>query len=76
MNDSRLKRLGTATILLAIVCAVALLLDSAIDRHLDTEAEGMFGFYCLYGFFAIVVLVFLSRILRRIVAREEHFYGD
>ena len=24
----------------------------------------------------IVVLVFLSRILRRIVAREEHFYGE
>ena len=76
MNDSQLKRLGTATILLAIVCAVALLLDGAIDRHLDTEMEGIFGFYCLFGFFAIVVLVILSRVLRRIVAREEHFYGD
>ena len=76
MNESRFKRLGAATVLLAIVCAVALLLDGAIDRHIDTEAEGMFGFYCLYGFFAIVVLVFLSRILRGVVAREEHFYGD
>ena len=76
MNESRFKRLGAATVLLTIVCAVVLLLDGAIDRHIDTEAEGMFGFYCLYGFFAIVVLVFLSRILRRVVAREEHFYGD
>jgi hypothetical protein len=76
MNDFKLRRLKTGTLLFAIGCVVALLLDAAIDRHLDTEMEGIFGFYCLFGFFAIVVLVILSRVLRRIVAREEHFYGD
>ena len=76
MNESQPRRLGRAAFLFAIGCAVMLLLDAVIHRHAETELEGIFGFYSIYGFISIVVLVFLAKGLRRIVAREEHYYGD
>ena len=34
------------------------------------------GSYALYGFVACVVLVLLGRVLRRLVMRDERYYGD
>jgi len=58
------------------VCAVSLLLDFAIHRHVDHPWEGVWGFYALYGFVACVILVLVAKELRKLVMRGEDFYDD
>lgn len=76
MNDSQRSGNRFWVLLMTIGCVVVLLLDFFIDRHADSELEGWIGFYPLFGFVAIVLLILLSKILRRIVSRQEDFYGD
>jgi len=76
MNELKGTSTGKWTLIFALLCALALLLELVIDRHLDLEIEGIFGFYPLYGFVSIVVLILLARILRSLVKREEGYYGD
>lgn len=76
MNDSHRSGNRFWVLLMTIGCVVVLLLDFVIDRHADADFEGWTGFYPLFGFVAIVLLILLSKILRRIVSRQEDFYGD
>jgi uncharacterized membrane protein YeaQ/YmgE (transglycosylase-associated protein family) len=55
-------------------CALAVLADFVAHRHVEHPWEGLFAFYALWGFVGIVVLVFLSKLLRRIVMRPEDYY--
>ncbi|MDF1801032.1 MAG: hypothetical protein P1V81_17825 [Planctomycetota bacterium] len=72
------------------LCALTFLLDVAfffVHKHNSFEskisepeglvqsAESWFGFYSLYGFVAIVLLVVLSVGLRKLVMRPEDYYS-
>lgn len=57
-----------------VLCGALLLSEFVIQRHEEFSLEGRFGFYPVYGFFAIVVLVLLSIQLRRVVMRPEDYY--
>jgi len=56
------------------VCGVSLLLDLVVHRHVDHPWERLFGFYCLYGFAACVILVLLAKEMRKVLMRSEDYY--
>jgi hypothetical protein len=56
------------------VCALSLLADFFVDRHVDHPGEALFGFYALYGFVACVILVLVAKELRKVLMRGEDYY--
>lgn len=58
------------------VCAVSLLGDFVVHRHVDHPWEAWFGFYCVYGFVACVILVLIAKEMRKVIMRGEDYYGD
>lgn len=59
---------------LYVVCGVSLLLDLVVHRHVDHPWERLFGFYCLYGFAACVILVLIAKEMRKVLMRSEDYY--
>jgi len=57
-------------------CALAVIGEFFVHRHVDHPWEALFNFYSVYGFAAIVVLVLLAKELRRLVWRKEDYYDD
>lgn len=53
---------------------VLLLVDPFIHKHGEFEWEGVPGFFAAYGFVSCVLLIFVARILRRFVKRDEDYY--
>jgi peptidoglycan/LPS O-acetylase OafA/YrhL len=60
--------------ILYLCCALLLLADLFIHRHVTHAWESLWGFYALFGFLACVVLVLLAKQLRKILKRPEDYY--
>jgi hypothetical protein len=60
---------------LTAVCILLFALDFVVHRHLSHPLEELFGFYAVYGFVACVLLVLLAAEMRKLVMRDEDFYG-
>jgi hypothetical protein len=64
--------------LLALGAALAALdllaLVGVWDRHTSIGLEELPGFYAMWGFVGIVVLIVLAKALRRLVMRRENYY--
>lgn len=58
------------------VCALSLIVELFVHRHLVHPWEGLFGFYAIYGFVACVVLVLIAKEMRKVLMRREDYYGD
>lgn len=58
------------------LCALSVAVELFIHRHVEHPWESLFGFYSLYGFVGIVVLVLLSKELRKLVMRREDYYDE
>jgi len=54
--------------------AVLLLLDLFIHRHSYFSFAKGFSFFAVYGFLSCVALVFIARVLRFFLKREEDYY--
>ena len=64
---------------LVIACGVLVALDvlalaSLWHKHVSFFLEGLLGFYPLWGFTGIVLLIVLARKLRQLVMRRENYY--
>ncbi len=57
-------------------CALLAGADLLIHRHVEMAAEGLPAFYALYGFCALITVVLTANGLRRLVKRDEGYYGD
>ena len=57
-------------------CALLLLLDFVIHRHVSHNWEYLWGFYPLYGFVGCVVLVLVATWMRTFLMRPEDYYAD
>lgn len=57
-------------------CGLSFVADFIIHRHAEHPWESLFGFYSLYGFVGIVVLVLLSKELRKVILRREDYYDE
>jgi len=58
------------------VCAISLLAEFFIPRHVDHPWEALFGLYPLYGFGACVLLVLIAKEMRKILMRKDDYYDD
>ena len=58
------------------VCIALVVVDFIIHRHISTDVERIPAFYAIYGFAVCAILVLTARQLRKLLIREEHFYGD
>ncbi len=72
-NPRNVKR---AIYALYAVCAISLLGEYFIDRHVDHPWEALFGLYPLYGFGACVLLVLIAKEMRKILMRKDDYYDD
>lgn len=61
---------------LYILAAVLVVIDLIIHRHILHPWERLIGFYPIYGFIGIVILVFASIGLRKLVMRREDYYDE
>ena len=50
------------------------LIDFVYHRHIYHPWEELPGFYPIYGFLGIVLLVMVAKQLRRVVMRHEDYY--
>ena len=58
------------------LCTVLILLDFLYHKHTNFPFENWFGFFAWFGFIACVALVLLAKQMRKIVKRDEAYYGD
>lgn len=61
-------------VLLYVVCALLLLADFVVQRHVEHPLEILPGFYAVFGFIGCVSLVIAARELRRLVMRPQDYY--
>ena len=59
---------------LYVACALLVIADFVVHRHISTDMERIPAFYALYGFVALVGVVMAAKGLRRIVRRDEDYY--
>ena len=59
---------------LYIICALLILLDFILHRHVLHEWEHITGFYAIFGFTAYLVIVQGANQLRKLVKRKEDYY--
>ena len=58
------------------VCALSVIAEFFVKRHVDHPWEAVFGFYSLYGFGACVILVLLAKEMRKVLMRKgDHYDG-
>ena len=59
-----------------VVCALLVVADFVIHRHIYLIWEKIPAFYAIYGFVACVVLVILAKAMRTVVMRPENYYDE
>lgn len=59
---------------LYVACALLVIADFLVHRHIATSAERIPAFYVLYGFVALVGVVMAAKGLRLLVRRNEDYY--
>jgi hypothetical protein len=70
--NNKINRLFIYLIYLA--CAVLLLIDLFIPRHGYFEFESLPGFFVVLGAIGYIVIIMASRLLRKLVSRNEDYY--
>ena len=64
-------------LLLFYLCLFVLLgVDPFIHKHPDFEWEAAPQFFAAYGFVSCVLLIFIARILRLLIKRDEDYYEE
>jgi hypothetical protein len=53
---------------------VLLIIDFFIHKHGEFPWEAAPDFYAVYGFVSCVALIFIAKLLRKIVRRKENYY--
>ena len=61
---------------LVVAAVVVLAIGFIIPMHGEFEIEEFGGFFAIYGFVSLIVLLILARLLRVIAARPEDYYGE
>ena len=72
-NVERLWR-GLIVVCVLLVAMDFLSLVGLWHKHVSFFLEGLLGFYPLWGFTGIVLLIVLAKKLRQLVMRRENYY--
>ncbi len=70
-NPKNVKRLRIGFFVALVVLLIA---ESFVEMHGEFSVEHFYGFYAVYGFISYVLLIFLAKILRKIIMRKEDYY--
>ncbi|MDP2560356.1 hypothetical protein [Psychrobium sp. 1_MG-2023] len=57
-----------------VVCALLVVADFIVHRHIYHDWENIPAFYAIYGFIGCVVLVLIAKLMRKALMREEDYY--
>lgn len=57
-----------------VICALLVVLDFVLHRHIYHSWEKLPAFYPIYGFVGCVLLVFVSKWMRTFLMRDENYY--
>jgi hypothetical protein len=57
-----------------VICALLVIADFVVHRHIYVEFEKIPTFYAAYGFIACVVLVVIAKEMRRVFMKPENYY--
>ena len=60
---------------LMVLCALLVLFELVWHRHAYVPGESMFGYHAIVGFFAFMWIVLGAKGLRRLIRRDEDYYG-
>ena len=58
-----------------IFLIVLLIIDFFIHKHPELPWDGAPNFFAAYGFVSCVLLIFIAKILRIFLKRDEKYYG-
>lgn len=58
------------------ICALLVVVDFLVHRHIGLDWEKIPAFYAMYGFVACVLLVVLAKLMRKLVMRKEDYYDE
>lgn len=75
-NVTRLWRGFVAACVAVAALDLLGMFDFLWHRHVSLFVEGLPGFYPLWGFLGISLLIVLAKVLRQLVMRPEDYYGD
>ena len=72
-KPSTIRKIMLGLIMIGVLLFLA---DAVYHKHIHFEAESVFGFYALVGFFAFIGIVLSGKALRKILMRSEDYYDD
>ena len=58
------------------ICALLVLADFIVHRHIYHDWENIPAFYAIYGFIGCVVLVLIAKEMRKVLMRGEDYYDE
>lgn len=59
-----------------VICALLVVADFIVHRHVYHSAENIPAFYAIYGFVGCVVLVLIAKEMRKLLMRKEDYYDE
>lgn len=59
-----------------VICALLVVTDFIVHRHIYHDWENIPAFYAIYGFVGCVVLVLVAREMRKVLMRGEDYYDE
>lgn len=57
-----------------LALVLILLAEAFVDMHGEFHVEHFFGFYAVFGFISYVSLIFVAKLLRKLIMRREDYY--
>jgi hypothetical protein len=69
-NVRRLQKGFFAALVLVLIA------EAFVDMHGEFYVEHFYGFYAVFGFISYVTLIFIAKLLRKILMRKEEYYDD
>lgn len=73
---NRLGEQNKLTWALGSVCVLVVLLNFTFSGKGHYSAEGIPGFYAVYGFVAFSFIIFAATALRAVIKRDEDYYAN
>lgn len=70
-NPKNVKRLHIGFF---VTLALVLIAEGFVDMHGEFSVEHFYGFYAVFGFISYVTLIFVAKLLRKILIRKEDYY--
>ncbi len=72
-NPKNVKRLRYGFFVALVLILIA---ESFVEMHGEFSVEHFYGFYAVYGFISYVLLIFVAKLLRKIIMRKEDYYDE